>query len=105
MIYLDSLRLSVFQSLNQFNIIQHVPLRCGQLTKESILEILQQSLVITERKCYVIGEQAKNTRAARLDVKSAYKPSGPSGRRLSPSFCGMRPLRTNFFQFQLDRDK
>ena len=59
MIYLDSLSLCVFQSLNQFNIIQHVPLRCGQLTEESILEILQQSFVITERQCYVVGEQAQ----------------------------------------------
>ena len=59
MIYLNSLRLCVFQCLNQFNIIQHVPLRRGQLTKESILEILQQSFVITEIKCYIIGKQAQ----------------------------------------------
>lgn len=40
-INLDSFGLGVFQSLHQFNIVQHVPLRRGQLTKKSVLEILQ----------------------------------------------------------------
>ena len=60
-IYLNSLGLGVFQSLNKFNIIQHVTLWSGELTKKSVLEILQQSFVITERKWYIIDKRAEKT--------------------------------------------
>ena len=58
-IYLDSLGLGVFQSLNKFNIIQHITLRSGELTKKSVLKILQQSFIITERKWYIIDKNAQ----------------------------------------------